>query len=163
MAAGICSIALLRQTVPVFYAIEKIWTPVVMTMVSIAMFIASALPLMDLFGHVGIAIALSIAPTVQAAGLVLVLRRRIGSLGFGRTAMSWLRMLPASAFTAASAYGVCTMGSWEDGGNSARNLGTLLLAVVTGMVVYVVSAYLLKSPELSEISSALRRRIRRKG
>jgi putative peptidoglycan lipid II flippase len=161
MAVGTCSVAVVRQTVPVFYAIERVRTPVVMTVANIVVFTGSALALIGPFGHAGLCMALSLAATAQGAGLVILLRRRIGPLGGTRLVTGWLRMLAASAPMAAVTFGLGRLGRWSAGGNSPRNIGVLALAVVAGVVVYAAAARVLRSPELAELWSAIGRRKRR--
>jgi putative peptidoglycan lipid II flippase len=163
MAAGTCSVALVRQTVPVFYALERVRVPVVMTVLNICVFAVAAVLLMKPFGHVGLCMALSLAATAQGLGLVLALRARVGRLALLRIGLNWLRMLGASAPMAAAAWGVSLLGRWEQGGNSPRNIGVLGLAVAAGVVVYALVAWLFRSPELGELVAALRRRRDREG
>jgi len=161
MAAGICSVALLRQTVPVFYAMENVRVPVAMTLVNIAVFALAAIPLMGPFRHVGLCAALSLAATVQALALVAVLRGRVGEIGMGRVAASWARMIAASIPMGAAVYGLSSLGRWGDGGNSPRNIAVLALCVAAGVVVYAACAAALRAPELREILDAARRRGRK--
>ncbi|MBW2276247.1 MAG: murein biosynthesis integral membrane protein MurJ [Deltaproteobacteria bacterium] len=158
MAAGTCSVALVRQTVPVFYALEKVRVPVLMTVVNIGVFAACAVLLMKPFGHEGLCMALSIAATAQGLGLVLALRSRLGGLGLLRIGLNWLRMLGATLPMAVAAWGVSQAGRWELGGNSARNIGVLVAAVVAGVVVYALVAFAFRSPELGELLAAFRSR-----
>jgi putative peptidoglycan lipid II flippase len=158
LAAGACSIALVRQTVPVFYAMEQTVVPVVMSVVSIIVFVASSLYLREPFGHTGICMALSLAATAQGIGLVLVLRKRLGRLGIGRTAVSFLRTLFVSLLMAPVAYHVSTFGAWEKGGNSVVNITFLFLAVIAGVAVFALGAYVLGAPELGELFQAAQKR-----
>lgn len=160
MAAGICSVALLRQTVPVFYALERVRVPVIMTLVNIAVYVACAVPLMKQFGHVGLCMALSAAATAQGIGLVVVLRRKVGRLGMRKTVTGWLRILVATVPMGAAAWGIARMGRWEDGGNSLRNIGVLAAAVMAGIVLYGATALVLRTPEMRDLLGALRRRRR---
>lgn len=157
MAAGTCSVALVRQTVPVFYALEQVRVPVLMTVLNILVFAACAVVLMEPFGHVGLCMALSLAASVQGVGLVLALRVRVGGLGLLRIALNWLRMIVASAPMAAAAWGVSLLGRWELGGNSPRNIGVLVAAVAAGVVAYALAAWALRSPELRELIAAARK------
>ncbi len=158
MAVGICSVALLRQTVPVFYALERVRLPVLMTAVNIVAFTVSAVLLMGPFAHVGLCMALSIAATVQALGLVLLLRREMGELGLFRVFRGWLAMLLASLPMAAAAWGVCRLGSWEAGGGSPLNIGVLALAVIAGAAAYALAAAALRIGELRDLVSIVSRR-----
>ncbi|MDJ0762944.1 MAG: murein biosynthesis integral membrane protein MurJ [Myxococcota bacterium] len=155
-SAGICSAAIVRNTVPVFYALEKVRIPVIMTFVFIFVHIGSGWMLKGPFLHVGLCMALSIAATVQGIGLVAALRKQIGRLGIGGLMLSWLRMLLASGGMAIAVVGVSTLGKWHEGGNSLSNVAVLCLAIVTGVVVYCMFSYLLRSPELKEIANAIR-------
>ncbi len=161
-ALSICSVAVLRQTVPVFYAMENVRVPVIMTVVFVCTHIGLGFILKGPFLHEGLCMALSVAATVQGVGLVLVLQRKIGRLGFKKTLNSWIRMLVASGVMAVAVYYLAKLGDWERGGNSLLNIGVLLLCVVVGVGVYAAAAAALRSPELKEIVSALSRRRRTK-
>jgi putative peptidoglycan lipid II flippase len=158
MALGICSVAFVRQTVPVFYAIEQVWVPVIGTPVFILGYLVFALPLMGSFKHEGLCMALSIGATFQGLFLVAVLRARIGRLDMARTLSSWMRMLLASIPMAAAAWAISLLGVWTKGGNSFRNIGVLLLTLLSGVVIYVLAAYVFKVAELRDLLSALKRR-----
>jgi putative peptidoglycan lipid II flippase len=158
MAAGICSVALLRQTVPVFYALEQVRFPVIMSFANIGVFVASALPLMRLFGHVGLCMALSLAATVQGIGLLVVLRLRIGRLGLAGMTKAWCKMIVAAAPMAGVVYGLATFGRGEKGGNDPRNIAVLAGAVVAGIIVYALAARALRMSEFAELVAAVRRR-----
>jgi putative peptidoglycan lipid II flippase len=161
MAAGTCSVAILRQTAPVFYALERVRVPVIMSFAYVAAFVASAIPLMRVFGHVGLCMALSIAATVQGVGLVIVLRVKIGRLGMRRLILAWVRMLLSTAPMGAAVWGVALLGRWERGGNDPRNIAVLAGAIVVGVAVYLAAAKLLRLEELTELVAAVRRRRKR--
>ena len=158
LAAGICSVALLRQTAPVFYALERVKVPVVMGFVFLATYGIAAFSLMGPWGHVGLCMATSIAATAQGLGLVLMLRRQLGNLNLGGVLKAWLKQLLAAAPCAAAAWYVSGWGDWEAGGNAPRNIAVLLLAVVVGGIVYLVAAHLLRLEEYRELLAAVRRR-----
>jgi putative peptidoglycan lipid II flippase len=161
-ALGICSVALVRQTVPVFYAIENTRVPMTMTFVFVATHALSGFLLKGPFLHVGLCMALSLAATVQGVGLAIVLRVKMGEIGFGRIALSWMRILLATAPMAGAVHGIARLGMWQEGGNSARNIATVALAVVVGMVVFGAGAWLCRAPELFELIDAFKKRRGRK-
>ncbi len=161
LALGICSIALIRQTVPVFYALEKVWPPVIMSMLFIGAYVATAVPLKGPLLHQGLCIGMSAAASIQGLGLVVILRRLIGPLGFGATLRSWARVAGACVPMGVAAYGISLLGQWERGGNSVQNIAVLILTVIGGLGVYLGSAYLFRVVELRELVEALR--ARRKG
>jgi putative peptidoglycan lipid II flippase len=101
--------------------------------------------------------ALSLAATAQGVGLMFVLRKRLGRLGISRTGFSFLRTLFASVLMAPVAALVSSYGVWEKGGNSVLNISILFLAVIAGVGVFSLGAYVLGSPELKELALAFGR------
>jgi putative peptidoglycan lipid II flippase len=160
-AIGICSMAFVRQTVPVFYAIENSKTPMMMTILFVIANGVSGYFLKGPFAHVGLCMAISIAPTVQGMGLVYMLRKKIGLIGFKAVIKSWLKVLLACVPMASAAYGTSLLGHWQKGGNSPRNIAVLLAAVSVGIVVYFAASYVLKVNELMSVIDSVRQRRRK--
>ncbi|MBN2714637.1 MAG: murein biosynthesis integral membrane protein MurJ [Deltaproteobacteria bacterium] len=161
LAAGMCSVALLRQTVPFFYALEKVRVPVIMTLVMIGAYTLAALLLKDVFGHRGLCMSLSIATTLQAVGLFFALRKNVGLLGGKKLLKNWLRMLGATVPMGIVIHYVSQLGNWSLGGNNLMNIGVLGLCVVTGILLYAVSAWLLRVSEFIEMMTAVRKRVQK--
>ncbi len=150
-ALGICSVALVRQTVPVFYAMENSRIPMMMTFVFVVVHATSGFLLKGPFLHVGLCMALTIAATVQGIGLVVALRRVMGRLGLRKVVFSWARMLLLTLPMSLAVHGTARLGVWREGGNSPRNIAVLLGAVVVGATVYVTLSHLFKAPELTSL------------
>ncbi|MBN2528361.1 MAG: murein biosynthesis integral membrane protein MurJ [Deltaproteobacteria bacterium] len=159
LAAGMCSVALLRQTVPFFYALERVKVPVLMTLVMIGIYTLAAFWLKDFYGHRGLCMSLSIATTIQALSLFAILRKMVGPLEILSLVTGWLKMLGASLPMAVAIYYTSSLGKWEQGGNSVTNIFVLGLCVGAGVLVYGVCAYLFRVTELRELVSAVKRRI----
>jgi putative peptidoglycan lipid II flippase len=158
---GICSMAFVRQTVPVFFAIENSKTPMMMTILFVIANGVSGFLLKGPFAHVGLCMAISIAPTVQGMGLVYMLRKKLGRIGFKGVIKSWALVLAACIPMAFAAYGTSLLGHWQKGGNSPRNIAVMLAAVSVGMVVYFAAAYVLKVKELMSLLESVKRRRRK--
>ena len=158
LAAGMCSVALLRQTVPFFYALEKVKVPVLMTIGMIGAYSAAAIFLKDIYGHRGLCMSLSIATTLQALGLFVALRKLVGALGGRRLLVNWLRMLAATAPMGVAIFYLSDFGDWAMGGNHLPNIAILGLCVVTGILVYAISAYLIGVTEFRELLMASKKR-----
>lgn len=157
-ALGICSMAFVRQTVPVFYAIENSKTPMMMTMLFVIANGIAGFTLKGPFLHVGLCMAISIAPTVQGMGLVYLLRKKIGKIGFKSILKSWGLALLACIPMAAAAAAVANAGRWQQGGNSPRNMLVLLAAIVLGGILFIAASYLLRIPEFMSLKDAFMRR-----
>jgi putative peptidoglycan lipid II flippase len=149
-----------KQTVPVFYALQDTKTPVKVAAVSLVVYVAAALSLFGL-GTAGLALAVSCASIVNFTILVLLLRRRLGLLGLRGVLASAVRAGVASVACGGVAWLVVRYwGNWSVGGADPINYISLLVAVMVGIVAYVAGAKLLGIPELGELIRAFRRRKR---
>ncbi len=150
---AIWTVAAVRQTVPALYALGDTRTPVVVSAIDLVAFIVLAVVLRGPWGHVGISAAVAGSSAVQMVLLLGGLKLRLGSLPAADLARSLGRTLVASAVAAAA-------------GVAAARLGGGALAAIAGMVafatVYVLAAWGLRSPELDEITGAVRRRLRKR-
>ena len=102
--------------------------------------------------------SLSLAATVQGVGLVILLRIKVGRLGVPGVVLSWLRVILITMPMAIAVHFISRLGRWPDGGNAPQNIGVVGLAVVTGVVVFGVTAFLFRVPELKELMAAFRKR-----
>ena len=105
--------------------------------------------------HSGLALATSIASVLNLGLLVYELRRKLGSLGWRQIARSAGTTLVGSAIMGIIVWGVALVLIPQTGGRTLELLFGLSGCVITGLVVYGVFAYYLKSPEfLSFIAEA---------
>lgn len=155
---GLWAGAGVRQTVPVFYALQDMKTPVKVAAVSLLVYVVVALALYRRFETFGLALAVATSSIVNFGLLLVSLRLRLGRLGLRRIASSGLRAALAAGACAVVARSVALAGQWERGGALPSNYGVLLLAVMAGTGVYVVSAWVLRAPELAELIGAFRRK-----
>jgi putative peptidoglycan lipid II flippase len=158
---GICSMAFVRQTVPVFYAVENSKTPMMMTMLFVIANGLAGFLLKGPFLHVGLCMAISIAPTVQAVGLIVMLRKKVGKIGFKGILKSWGRVLSACVPMCGAVFGVSLLGDWKKGGNSICNIAVLLAAIVTGTAVFAAASHLLNIREFNFLKESFLRRRRK--
>ncbi|MCA9673290.1 MAG: murein biosynthesis integral membrane protein MurJ [Myxococcales bacterium] len=150
-----------RQAQQVYYAMQDTRTPVIVSFVSLCVFSASGFLLYKPLGTFGLALAVSLASSVNFVILVAVLRRRMGALGLRSVGLSALRATLAAAPCGAAAWAIARLGDWTLGARSLTNIALLLGAVVAGIVIYIGLARLLGSRELGELYGAVRRRRKR--
>jgi putative peptidoglycan lipid II flippase len=143
-----------------FFSLQSPWTPTWIALANLALNVA----LYGAFypvGPWGIPLAISLSNMAGTAILLVVLRRRVGSIDFVGIATALVRVTVASAALAGAAYGVW-LGLDEALG---RSLGAQLVSVgaalVAGAAVYLVSCRLLGVREL-EALLGLRGRFRRR-
>ncbi|MFW6050495.1 MAG: murein biosynthesis integral membrane protein MurJ [Myxococcota bacterium] len=160
MAVGIWAVASVRTVVPAFHAQNDTRTPVLASAVNLGVFVALSLVLMHPLGHAGIAAAISTAAAIQLLTLLLRLRHRTGPLGLSEVAASLGRIAVASAVMGAALHLIAPLGTWELGGNVPRNVLVYAGALLAGLVIYLATAFLVRSPELEGLLQAFRRRTR---
>jgi putative peptidoglycan lipid II flippase len=149
---AIWTVAAVRQTVPALYALGDTRTPVVVSAIDLAAFIALAVGLRGPWGHVGISAAVAGSSAVQMVLLLGGLRRRMGTLRGRDLARSIGRTAAASAIAAAAGWGAARLSSGALAG---------MAAVTAFGATYLLAAWGMQSPELDEIAGALRRRLGR--
>ncbi len=160
MAPGIVGTAGVRVTTPAFFSRSDTRTPTIVGATNLAIYLACCAALMGPLEHLGLAVALSVAPITQFAQLAYALRRKVGKLGLRQVAASFLRSMAGCAVMAAAAWGIARLGKWQDGGRFLTNSAVLLVAVVVGAILYAGVTRLLGSSEVAIIAGALRRRVR---
>jgi putative peptidoglycan lipid II flippase len=112
------------------------------------------------FGTWGIPLATSLVNLAGSAVLLVLMRRRLGRLGFGRIMDSVLRIVAASAVLAGAAYGTWYELDSALGRGFVGQIVSVTTALVVGTVVYLVICRALKVRELGALL-ALRSRLKR--
>jgi putative peptidoglycan lipid II flippase len=160
--AGVFSVALVRQLVPMFYAMGNTRTPVIVSALDLCAFIAIALGLRGHFGHVAVSAAVTGSSIVQMVLLAGAMRRELPELHVRDVLPSALRSTVAAVAAGLAAWGAALGAARLP---SVAVVGKLVPAAVGGvafLVAFVVVARLVGSEEHAELSAALRRRLRRK-
>ena len=155
-----------------FFALEDTRTPFIFTTIQIAVHIAGSLTMGAIVPkqYLVVSIALVTAASITIQGIIAyaLLKRRIGGLGGFGVSASTLKFALAAIPTAA--LGVMTL--WSLGGISQgafpveRVITAVASSILVGLVMlisYLGLLWLIKSPELREVSRSLRDRFGRKG
>ena len=152
-----------------FYAYGDTRTPFFFTVFQAALAIAGALVAQQLVGHGAltwtVALAQSMSSVLQLILAWILLRRRIGSLGFARTALAYLRFAVSAAPAGAAGYGVFLLAGGLDGWMAASKWGGFAGCLAIGaasVVVYAILLAVLRSPELKAITQLIRARLKRR-
>ena len=98
-----CLIQLLARS---FYALQDTKTPLITSMVALGINVVMALVLVEYFGIVGLAGAVSCAAIVNAGILLVLLSMRIGAFPWKNIANLFLRVVVASGALAVAGYGL---------------------------------------------------------
>lgn len=159
MALSVWAVASLHPLIRMFHAIGDTRTPVFCAGLNLATFATVSLLTMGSWGHVGIAVGLSSATCVQLTALTLLLQKRLQGMHLAEIAKSAARSLAAAGVMAAVVYDLARFGRWERGGNDPLNLGVLAGCTIAGIIIYLLTARLLGSPELAGMTNSLKRRL----
>ncbi len=155
-ATGLPAYVLIRVLAPGFFAREDTKTPVKIAAAALLVNIVLNLIMMRIWGHVGIALASSIAAWVNAAALAVVLKRR-GQLEIdARLSERGPRIVLASAGMAAGLFAGERLLAPDCAGPCAAHIPALAALIAGGLVVYGVFAHVLGAASWEDLK-ALRR------
>ena len=154
---GLWAFAALRVFVSAFYSLQDTKTPVKVAVVAMLANIGLCLALMGPLKHAGLALALSLASTLQLCILILLLRKRLGGIEgrvvFGSMARSFL----CSLVMGVCIYFIASRVFVDHSSQGVFGLATgLLVAIAAGVIVYAISAKVLGSKELTSVLRALK-------
>lgn len=158
-AAGLPAFSITKVFQPGFYAREDTRTPMRFAIVSVVINIVASLLLSRVMGHVGIALATSLAAWANAGLLAVTLSRR-GLFALDERSR---KRLPRIVLSGLLMGGLLLAGSWLLRGNYAEHAGFiaaawgLTLLVAGGALVYFALAHLTGAMRLGELKSMLKR------
>jgi len=153
---GLPAYVLIKVLAPGFFARQDTSTPVRIAALSMVINIVMNLVLMQIWGHVGIAYASSLAAWVNALALAIILKKR-GHLQFdARLMRRSVRVFAASAMMASGLYFAADfLSPLLTGGDLASALALALL-VGGGLVVYAGLAQILGAASWRDLKSLKR-------
>jgi putative peptidoglycan lipid II flippase len=142
-----------------FFSLQAPWTPTAVALGNLGLNTVLYVALYRV-GTWGIPLAISLANLAGTVALLVLLRRRIGRIGFGETARALARIVVASAALAAVAYPVWAGLDDALGRSFAAQVASLGTGLGAGLAAYLFSSRLLGVRELDALLS-LRARFRR--
>ena len=158
-ASGLPAFSLSKVFQPGFYAREDTRTPMRFAVVSVFVNVVGSLLLSRIMGHVGIALATSLAAWTNTVLLGVTLSRR-GLFSLDERSRHRLPRIVASALLMG---GLLLAGAWALEGNYAEHAGFLAAAwalsalVSGGIVAYFLLAHATGAMRFSELKSMLKR------
>jgi putative peptidoglycan lipid II flippase len=156
-ALGLAGYSALKVLNPAFYALHDAHTPMIVSVLSIAVnyLTASLLFRYTGLGHAGLALSTAVVATFAGVALFVILRKRIGGI-YGRNLMeSFWKITAASAFMGAAVL-LSTHGieAWL----GAERLGRLIdlaVSIPLGLLVFYAACRVLHVSELDLATRAL--------
>jgi putative peptidoglycan lipid II flippase len=154
---GLWAFAGLRVFVSAFYSLQDTRTPVKVAVVAMFANIGLSLALMGPLKHGGLALALSLASTLQLFMLIFLLRKRLGGIEGSVIVSSMIRSFLCSFIMGVSIYFLALKILF---GNFAQGVFGLAIGVLVtigaGVVIYIISAKVLGCQELSSLVKTLK-------
>ncbi|MBN2283541.1 MAG: murein biosynthesis integral membrane protein MurJ [Deltaproteobacteria bacterium] len=160
-ALGLWAFSGIRVVVSAFYALQDSKTPVRVAVVALVVNAAMSVILMFPLKHGGLALATAIASSVNILLLATLLRRKIGPFLDGEFFRSLGKVIASSILMGIVIAVVCRWMNWDSTAATVDRLAVLVTAIVTGMIVFVLSSYLLGSREITVVVETLKRKLRR--
>jgi putative peptidoglycan lipid II flippase len=159
---GLWAFAGVRVVSQAFYSLQDTSTPVKIALVALFTNIALSVALITWtpLAHGGLALANSLAATLNLGLLVRMLRRKIGRMDGRRILMSLLRIVPASVAMGGIGWWVSGNTVWSAGGNTFVKIELLAGCMVASVTFYVIVMAILRSEELSFLWGIVKNRRR---
>jgi putative peptidoglycan lipid II flippase len=145
----------------VFYAYHDTRTPVKISVVTVALTIGLSYLFMRFMGVGGLTLGMTVALTINFVVLMWLLRRKIGVIGFRRTAASLLRVSGAAVVMGAVIWAVDFVLARNLGATSSGYGTRLVVGIAVGVLVFLLTARLARMPELAEAVDMLRAVLKR--
>ncbi len=159
---GLWAVAALRMVMQAYYAVEDMVTPLWSAAVAMVVNIAGCWLLSRTMGRAGVPFAISLAAMVNLLILWVRLEWRIGRFEFGPLGRTLLVSLIASLPMAAIIMPLNNLDFWFAPGRIIYKALLVAGEVGAGIMLFALVSWLFKAPELSMISDAFMRRLKRK-
>ena len=159
---GLSLVAMVRVTVPAFYSLQDTRTPVKIAFVAFIFNLLFSLALMGPLRHGGLALASTLSALCQMSMLLYFLRKKIGRMGGRNILVTALKTIAASLPMAMVVHALIRFADWSVPGQKLVKGAVLGGAIGSGVVIFLLSAHLLRIEEFRESISLLRRRVSRK-
>lgn len=162
-APGLLFVGYSRIAAQTFYALKDTRTPVVVSFWTLLINVFAGLILMQFYGHLGLAAALTLSSLFNAVVQLWLLRRKVGSFFQGALWGPLLKALPACLLMGLTVYFLLGVGDWNQLGDRLHKGVVLIAAVGAGIAVYFVCCLLFRVEEVRQGWELLRQKKVRKG
>jgi putative peptidoglycan lipid II flippase len=108
--------------------------------------------------HGGLALATSLAATLNISILIVLLRKKIGRMDGRRIGLSLLRIVPTSIVMSMIGWWVSRQPVWGGTGNAMYKTELLGGGMAVSVLFYIIAMWILRSEELKFIWGMVRRK-----
>ncbi|HEX8522352.1 MAG TPA: murein biosynthesis integral membrane protein MurJ [Tepidisphaeraceae bacterium] len=143
-AGAIWAFSMLQIINRAYYAIHDTFTPVIMSVINIALNLIVELPLLWWMGEPAMAVGTLVSFAVQAVVMLWMLDHRVGGLNLKRLATPTLKMLLATAVMGVALVALEHSPLYPVGNSRMTWLIQLTLLLLTGATTYLFACWLLR-------------------
>lgn len=154
---GLWAFAGVRVVVPAFYSLQDTKTPVKVAAASLVVIVGVGVALMFPLAHLGLALGTSAGGLANLAGLLWLLRKKLGPLGMREILISVGKMTGAAAVMGLCVAALAYLPDWGAPGSLMHKAVRPLASVAGGAALYLFLAKMLGMPELSDLRNMTRR------
>ncbi len=160
-STGLWAFSVIRVIVSAFYSLQDTKSPMKAAIVALVVNVAFSVALMFPMKHGGIALATAIASAVNVGMLSVILWRRIGPFLMSDFYPSLGKVLFSSAVMWGVILAIDLVYPWQASGPFFERAVFLALTVTLGGGAFLLSSWIVRSPEMTSLANSLRRRIGR--
>jgi putative peptidoglycan lipid II flippase len=154
---GLWAFSGLKVVNQAFFALKDTRTPLYVAIMAVVINLVAGLILMRYMAHGGLALATGVAAGANVGSLYIILRTRLPTLRGANLFIPVLRIVAASLLMGIVVWATGSLGRWESG-LTVYNAGILTISILSGILTYVMAAYLLRCSELGSVKDLLVKR-----
>ena len=155
---GLWAFSAVRIVVTLFYALQDTRTPVKMAAISVFVNMILGVALMWPLRHGGLALATSLASMVNLYLLVRALRKRVGLIDWREILLSVRKTLFCSSVMGLAVFSAAMIFIPQGHASFVKLLSGVLGSILIGIGSYAGCAFLVKSPEVYDLTKMIGRR-----
>ena len=160
-AIGLVGYSCIKVLSPAFYAIDRRWTPMIVSFASIGLNIGMNyvfIFVLDM-GHRGLALSTAISATLNFLALFILMRRFAGGLDTLHFFITALKCALATLLLAAACYwGAQYAHAWLYGGSVVLKAIALFSIIGVSGLIYLLACWILRVPEIHDATTVIRRK-----
>lgn len=157
-APGLIFVGYSRIAAQTFYALKDTRTPVKVSFGTLLVNLGLGLLLMNGYGFAGLAAALTLSTIFNAVALIVLLQKRTGRFVLAGLLVPLAKVVPACVAMAVTVRSILALGQWSVPGQFLGKSLVLSSAVIAGVCIYLLGAYLFRVDEIRDGWNILRRK-----
>jgi len=131
-----------------FYSMQDTKTPLKIALLSVAINIICSIIFFGPLKHGGLALALSIATSVNFVALFILLRKRLRRIDGRKILKSFIKISIASIIMGMTGHGLVRGDMWRESGMVVEKSLMLIGVIILCILIYLLIMYLMKGEEL---------------